>query len=359
MNVSVSKIIERAKVLCFALVLLLWGSASMAFAATPTSTPTVTSTPTNVLPWAQFHLNNDNSGFNQHLDDPYLQPKWQASLQPNGAPNKGDVSYSSPAVVLDLGLLGQPDDPAIGIQGTETDTNTGILCVGTTQGKLLALRTLDGTQLWSYQTQGEIYSSPAFLREGSNSRIYFGSTDGLLRALSSTGNLMWQYQTKGAILSSPTEGMINETTDAVIVGSDDGTVYCLPALPPSGPITPIWTVNLGSPIMGKPALSDDRASVYVGTENSGLYLLNAATGVIESHLSVNGPIRTSPTLQTDTSLSGSPTVIYFAAGSTFYMAKNTGGVLIIVSSTNIGTNIVSSPALAGEGTIPKMIGLGL
>jgi len=31
------------------------------------------------------------------------------------------VSYSSPAVVLDLGLLGQPDDPAIGIQGTETE----------------------------------------------------------------------------------------------------------------------------------------------------------------------------------------------------------------------------------------------
>jgi len=347
----VSKLIEKAKVLLLALVLLVWGGASIAFATT--ATPTATVTPVNVLSWAQYRFNNDNSGFNQHLDDPYLQPKWQASL---GQPN---VSYSSPAVVLDLGLLGQPDDPAIGIQGTETDTNTGILCVGTTQGKLLALRTLDGTQLWSYQTQGEIYSSPAFLREGSNSRIYFGSTDGLLRALSSTGNLMWQYQTKGAILSSPTEGMINETTDAVIVGSDDGTVYCLPALPPSGPITPIWTVNLGSPIMGKPALSDDHASVYVGTENSGLYLLNAATGVIESHLSVNGPIRTSPTLQTDTSLSGSPTVIYFAAGSTFYMAKNTGGVLIIVSSTNIGTNIVSSPALAGEGTIPKMIGLGL
>jgi len=52
----------------------------MVFAATATSTPTVTSTPTNVLPWAQFHMNNDNSGFNQHLDDPYLQPKWQVSL---------------------------------------------------------------------------------------------------------------------------------------------------------------------------------------------------------------------------------------------------------------------------------------
>jgi len=193
------KIHMETKRLLLTVGFLLSFAVAQVFAATATSTPTVTATPTNVLTWAQFHLNNDNSGFNQHLDDPYLQPKWQASLQPNGAPDKGDVTYSSPAVVLDLGLLGQPDDPAIGIQGTETGTNTGILCVGTTQGKLLALRTLDGTQLWSYQTQGEIYSSPAFLREGSNSRIYFGSTDGLLRALSSTGNLMWQYQTTGAI----------------------------------------------------------------------------------------------------------------------------------------------------------------
>jgi len=337
MSVWIFKILEKVKVLCLTLAFL-WGSASMAFAtATPTATPTVT--PVNVLSWAQYRFNNDNSGFNQHLDNPYLTPKWQASL---GQPN---VSYSSPAVVLDLGLLGQPDDPAIGIQGAETDTNTGILCVGTTQGKLLALRTLDGTQLWSYQTQGEIYSSPAFLREGSNSRIYFGSTDGLLRALNIKGALMWQYQTSGAILSSPTEGMINQTTDVVIVGSDDGTVYCFPALPPSGQsTTPIWTASLGSPIMGKPALSDDRASVYVGTENSGLYWLNSTTGAVEGHLAVNGPIRTSPTLQVDTEpIANPPTYIYFAAGSTFYMTENTDGVLTILSSTNIGTNIFETP----------------
>jgi len=80
LNMSSYKKIRFLKQPIWALVLLLWGSVSMVFAATATSTPTVTSTPTNVLPWAQFHMNNDNSGFNQHLDDPYLQPKWQVSL---------------------------------------------------------------------------------------------------------------------------------------------------------------------------------------------------------------------------------------------------------------------------------------
>jgi outer membrane protein assembly factor BamB len=216
-------IINRNKQPFMTVLFLLSLGLAKAFALpTPTFTPTLT--PVNVLSWAQFHFNNDNTSFNQHLDNPFLVPKWQASL---GQPN---VTYSSPPVVLDLGLLGQPDDPAIGIQGTETTANTGILCVGTTQGKVLALRTLDGGQLWSYQTQGEVYSSPAFLREGKNSRIYFGSTDGLVRALDANGNIQWQYQTNGAIFSSPTEGMINQTTDAVIVGSNDGTLYCLPAL---------------------------------------------------------------------------------------------------------------------------------
>jgi len=317
------------------------------------NTPTATLTP-NPNSWVQFRYNTDNSGFNQHLDNPFFQQKWQTPL---GQPN---VTYSSPPVVLDLGSSTTPDAPFTGLNGPESSTNEGILFVGTTQGKLLALNTFDGSPRagWptgGYQTQGEIYSSPAVLREGTNSRVFFGSSDGLLRALDINGNLIWQYQTSDAILSSPTEGLIQNgtSTDAVMVGSNDGNLYCFAALPTGGSsVTPLWVAHLFSPVISKPALSDDGASIYVGTQNNTLYLINAATGQIESKFVANGPIRGSPALQTSTD--GTKTFVYFGAGSTFYMLQSAGGVLTQDYSDNIGTNIASSAALGGQGSITNV-----
>ncbi len=334
------KIQHPLKGFCFLLSL----SIAQAFAQ---STPTATLT--NPNSWVQFRYNHNNSGFNQYLDNPFFQQKWQTPL---GQPN---VNYSSPPVVLDLGSSTTPDAPFTGLNGPESSTNQGILFVGTTQGKLLALNTFDGSQKWSYQTQGEIYSSPAVLREGTNSRVFFGSSDGLLRAIDVNGNLIWQYQTGDAILSSPTEGMIQNgtSTDAVIVGSNDGLLYCFAALPTSGSsVAPLWTSRVSSPIIGKPALSDDGTSIYIGTQNDTLYLMNAATGQIESKFVADGPIRGSPTIQTSTD--GTKTFIYFGAGSTFYMLQSSGGHLTLDYSDNIGTNIASSAALGGQGSIANI-----
>ncbi len=244
------------------------------------NTPTATLTPSNPNSWVQYRYNPDNTGFNQHLDNPFFQQKW---VSPLGQPN---VTYSSPPAVLDLGSNTVPDAPFTGLNGAESATNQGVLFVGTTQGKLLALNTFDGSQRWSYQTQGEIYSSPAVLREGTNSRVYFGSSDGMFRAMDINGNLIWQYQTSDAILSSPTEGLIQNgtSTDAVIVGSNDGVLYCFPALPTTSSVTPLWTSRVYSPTIGKPALSDDGTSVYIGCQNDTVYLMNAAPSKVERYM---------------------------------------------------------------------------
>jgi len=221
MSVMIHKKLNWKKRPCAAFGFLLSWGLSQAFAqSTPTPTPAA-------LSWAQFRLNPQNTSNYQPFDLPNFQTKWQFSL---GNPR---VSYSSPPVVLDLGTNNTPDGPPIGIIPPETTSNTGMVFIGTTQGKLVALRSLDGGFLWSYQTQGEIYSSPAVLRQGINSRIFAGSTDGMLRAFDISGNVIWKFQTGDAIFSSPTEGMVQGTDDDVIVGSNDGTLYCLPVAPAS------------------------------------------------------------------------------------------------------------------------------
>ncbi|MEW6070019.1 MAG: PQQ-binding-like beta-propeller repeat protein, partial [Candidatus Thermoplasmatota archaeon] len=73
--------------------------------------------------------------------------------------------------------------------------------------------------LWSYQTAGPVYSSPAI----ADRKVFFGSNDGKIYCLNAdNGELVWEYTTGGAVKSSPavSEGM-------VFIGSDDKKLYCL------------------------------------------------------------------------------------------------------------------------------------
>lgn len=139
--------------------------------------------------WPQFRFNQENTGFNQPIKDPFFMKKWTYSL------SNPNVTYSSPAVILNA-PISQKGNPV------------GMLFIGTTQGRLLALKTHDGTKLWSFQTHGEIYSSPAVLENGPNSRVFVGSSDGILRSLDLKGNKKWHFKTGDSLFSSPTVGNI-------------------------------------------------------------------------------------------------------------------------------------------------------
>lgn len=322
--------------------------------------------------WSQFRFDQENTGFNQPFDNPFFKKKWTFSL---GNPR---VTYSSPAVILDRGSQngdGDFDNSKNGWkEGKESHENSGMLLIGTTQGKLLALRTFDGTQLWSFQTQGEIYSSPAVLRRGKNSQVFVASSDGILRALDLKGKQKWMFQTGDAILSSPTVGSVHglgnngnqqkkdksdsgETKgpedkgkDVVVIGSNDGKLYLLPASPDDTTPEPIWTTSLHNPILGKPALDGDNDEIYIGTQNCTLFLVSAKDGKVLDKFKVNGPMRSSPAIKTINGggNQGSKTLVFFGAGHKFYMLESSQGKLHEKFSKDIGKLVVSSPALAGS-----------
>ena len=78
----------------------------------------------------------------------------------------------------------------------------------------------DDTEQWYFQTKKWIDSSPAVSKEGN---MYFGSNDGSLYALSSSGILLWTFTTNGVITLSPAIG----SDRTLYFGSNDGNLYAI------------------------------------------------------------------------------------------------------------------------------------
>ena len=75
-----------------------------------------------------------------------------------------------------------------------------------------------GELIWKYSTGNQILSSPVF----HNDEVILGSDDGYLYCLnSSTGELNWRYKTNGPIRST---ALING--DLAYFGSQDKNFYC-------------------------------------------------------------------------------------------------------------------------------------
>jgi outer membrane protein assembly factor BamB len=154
--------------------------------------------------------------------------------------------------------------PSIGPDGT--------VYVGSFDGNLYAINPNDASLKWKFGTGGPIKSSPAIADDGT---VYVGSLDFKLYAINSDGTLDWEYETGFGIESSPLIG----PDGTIYVGSSDGWIY---AFNPSGP-PPKWQQSAFDSISSSPALSRDAVSpsVYVGDWEGYLHSVDASTGARE------------------------------------------------------------------------------
>ena len=158
----------------------------------------------------------------------------------------------------------------------------GVAYVGSvaTGDTLFALNANTGVPLWSSQTNGGSYSSPA----EANGILYIGSFNGNIYAVdSSNGKLLWKYATGNSVYSSPAvaDGM-------VFVGSADNNIYALNAS--TG--TLLWRYATGSSVDSSPAVVD--GVVYVGSGDNSLYALKTSTGTLLWKYATGGVIFSSP-----------------------------------------------------------------
>ena len=162
------------------------------------------------------------------------------------------------------------------------------LYVGSSDHNFYALDLAAGTLKWKFKTGSRITSSPAI----AGGLVYFGSFDGNLYALDAgSGQLKWKFKTEGErrfaakhlhgaqpetetmpdpfdfYLSSPvlSNGM-------VYVGSGDTYIYALDAA--SGTLR--WKFKTGDVVHASPAIANH--TLFVGSWDSYFYALDAATG---------------------------------------------------------------------------------
>ncbi|MCD6327712.1 PQQ-like beta-propeller repeat protein [bacterium] len=124
------------------------------------------------------------------------------------------------------------------------------------------------TIAWVYPDVGDepigpVDSSVAVSDDGNF--IYFGSKDGNLYCLNSSGYLHWSYETSGMIDASPA---ISSTGD-IIVGSRDGAVYSIGV---DGLLN--WSFETNGPIESSAAI-DVYDNVFVGSRDHFLYSISS------------------------------------------------------------------------------------
>ncbi|HET7722252.1 MAG TPA: PQQ-binding-like beta-propeller repeat protein, partial [Acidimicrobiales bacterium] len=198
---------------------------------------------------------------------------------------------------------------------------------------------------WTAPTGNGVYSSPAV----AGGSVYVGSDDGKLHAFDAAGvtncsagpprtcSPLWTAATGGAVRSSPAV-----SGGTVYVGSDDGKLYAFDAAglfncaagPPRTCLAR-WVTTTGATIRSSPVVAN--GVVYVGSDDAGLYALNATTGMVIWKTITGGAVRSSPAV----------------AGGSVYVGSDDKAVYALDAATGAvqwktttGAAVRSSPSVA-------------
>jgi outer membrane protein assembly factor BamB len=194
--------------------------------------------------------------------------------------------YSSPAVADGMVFVGSSDKSVYALNvidgtlkwncttGGEVRSSPavayGLVFVGSDDGYVYALHQTNGNVVWRYKTHGAIQSSPAVAEAEGRGFVFVGSRDRRVYALSKAGGLYWSFQTDGEVDSSP--AILNGT---VFVGSNDKKVYAFCDRPDYAvrDVAVILRIGNSEPYVFEPLKNvtgqNQTVNLYVIVENQG------------------------------------------------------------------------------------------
>lgn len=160
-----------------------------------------------------------------------------------------------------------------------TSVDGNVAYVGTSEGRMVAVSTNDGSLVWEHTVGEPIDGQPVV----DGRQLFFGAADGRLHAVSAAGGREnWGYHAGGNVSSRPAI-----LGDALILARADGVVVRLD----TNNGAPMWsaenddavlrvTRGLYPPVKGQPSPTIDGDRVFVGFPNGRISSLNMSDGEI-------------------------------------------------------------------------------
>ena len=140
----------------------------------------------------------------------------------------------------------------------------GRIYAGSADGHLYALSATDGTPVWRLSTSGAVQGEATL----DGTHIYFGSDDGAVRGADlETGKETWKFQTGGRVVGRP-----SLTAACIYFGSADGYVYCVDRKT----VKERWRSRTGAAV--ESAVSLTARSLLVGSFDNFFYSISLSNG---------------------------------------------------------------------------------
>lgn len=207
--------------------------------------------------------------------------------------------------------------------------------IGSSSGSLRALNRFSGEEIWEFETEDAIFSTPAC--DGSTKLttsgkiVCFGSGDDYVYALDQeNGELVWKFKADGSIYSSPAV-----KDGKVFFGSVDGHLYALRV--EDGSLD--WKFETRADIYSSPAAAE--SLVYIGSNDYSMYAVDLSTGKLRWKFETGGAVRSSPIAVGDKLFFGS-------YDGNFYVLNRFSGKLLWKYETE---GMISSSAAYYDGKI--------
>ncbi len=213
--------------------------------------------------------------------------------------------------------------------------NLGRIYVGTDDGALICIDSLDGEEKWRYTTRGAVLESPVLAEDA----VFFSNEADQVYALEqTTGKFRWQY--KGDTPEEYTlRGHAGVAVDEglVFTGFSSGTMVALRTN--TGSVA--WMTSLKGDaerfvdVDGTPVVSGD--TVFITSSSGGLYAVDKATGLVRWRL----PITNAGALTVDGDR------LYVVAAEQGVYAVDRGGHIIWRQGTRGGGEF-AEPLVSGD-----------
>lgn len=191
----------------------------------------------------------------------------------------------------------------------------------------------DGTERWTFgfghPADHNVWTDPAIAKDGT---VYVGCDDTYLYAINPDGSLRWRFKNLGReyMRSSPNIG----EDGTVYIGCDDGNLY---AVNPDGSLK--WNFTTGGTIQGSPTIGED-GTIYIGSKR--LYAIDPEGSMLWNFTADSYIYRSSPAI-------GEDGTIYFGSiDGTMYAVKPNGDLMW---EYPIGDEVTTTPAIGPDGSV--------